>query len=206
LVRIGKKWGYIVDTGSIIIAVKGFEDAYSFSESGLAPVKDKGKWGYINVIGEMEIKPQFDAAGSFSENLAPVQIGSLCGYVNKSGKITITPQFDSAGIFSEGTAPVKRDGKWGFINKKGEIIINNQYNLVSNFKNGLCWWIKEDNWGYIDKKGNTVWQMYDDKMDINSKTMSAALKAYEDLEEEINSLYKDVEEIGPKQQLEKYKK
>ncbi|SFM37782.1 WG containing repeat-containing protein [Paenibacillus sp. 1_12] len=46
MVKKEDKWGFIDNTGKEIVAVK-FERAFDFSE-GLAAVKVKGKWGFIN--------------------------------------------------------------------------------------------------------------------------------------------------------------
>jgi hypothetical protein len=46
-----------------------FEAAYGFSE-GLAAVKYKGKWGFIDRAGVFAIKPAFSSVGSFSCGLA----------------------------------------------------------------------------------------------------------------------------------------
>ncbi len=38
-----------------------------FGEAALPRVKIGGKYGFINKVGEIVIKPQFDDAGSFSK-------------------------------------------------------------------------------------------------------------------------------------------
>ena len=43
--------------------------------SGLYPIQDGGKLGYIDRNGKVVINPQFDWAGEFSEGLANVGIG-----------------------------------------------------------------------------------------------------------------------------------
>jgi len=48
-----------------------YEDAKMFSD-GLAPVKQDGKWGYINLEGEVVIDFAYDVANVFSEGLAVV--------------------------------------------------------------------------------------------------------------------------------------
>ena len=56
----------------------------SFSE-GLAPVKLKGKWGYIDRNGALIIPAQYDDAGGFSEGLAPVKLKGKWGYIDRNG-------------------------------------------------------------------------------------------------------------------------
>ena len=51
------------------------------------------KSGYIDKMGSMVIKPQFDAVGRFSEGLAEVKKGGKWGYIDKTGSFVIKPQF-----------------------------------------------------------------------------------------------------------------
>jgi len=97
-----------------------YEDAKPFTDSGMAAVKQSGKWGFSDATGQIRISPQFDDALSFTkvssdESLAAVKIGDKWGYVNSSGKVVIEPQFMDARDFSGGTAPVKTDQGWQFI-------------------------------------------------------------------------------------------
>lgn len=53
----------------------------------LFPVEICGKWGYMNSVGRVLIKPQFDEAWTFSEDLAAIRIGRLWGYVARDGGV-----------------------------------------------------------------------------------------------------------------------
>jgi len=84
-----------------IISFVTFPSAYrtlrQSKETGhLFPIVQNGKWGYIDVRGEVVIKPQFRMAFEFSEGLAPVVIGTKFGYVNERGVVVINPQYDEA--------------------------------------------------------------------------------------------------------------
>lgn len=63
--------------------------AHSQEGSELFPVVQNGKWGYINKIGKIIIKPQYGYAKHFSEGLAPVWIDGKYAYINTLGKIII---------------------------------------------------------------------------------------------------------------------
>ena len=62
----------------------------SFSE-GLAAIKLKGKWGFINQNGKLVIPYQFDEVQKFSGGVATVKVGDLWGVINPEGKWIIQP-------------------------------------------------------------------------------------------------------------------
>ena len=59
------------ETGKIVFALE-FESRWTFSE-GLAPVRVKGKWGYIGRPGLIVIVPKYDKAEGFSQRRAKVE-------------------------------------------------------------------------------------------------------------------------------------
>lgn len=66
-VQLDEKWGYIDSTGKFVIRPQ-FDDAYNFSDNGLALVQMGDKWGYIDKTGSYVIESQFDRAAPFLEN------------------------------------------------------------------------------------------------------------------------------------------
>ena len=108
--------------------------------SGLFPIIQGKKWGYINSKGEVKITPQFDHGDKFSEGLALVVIGGKFGYIDEAGKITINPQFDLGGIknFSNGLACVHVGDKYGYTDKRGKYVINPQFNRLGLYSPPLA--------------------------------------------------------------------
>jgi len=72
----------------------------------------------------MQIAPQFDSAGDFSDGLSPVGMAGRFGYIDKSGKFAINPQFDHGGSFRAGIAPVWVGNRQGYIDKSGKFVWN----------------------------------------------------------------------------------
>jgi len=65
--------------------MSGCESKYA-TPKAFFPIKEYGKWGYINTNGEVVIKCQFENAGHFSEGLAAVCIDTLWGLLTRPAK------------------------------------------------------------------------------------------------------------------------
>ncbi|MEH2424594.1 MAG: WG repeat-containing protein [Nostoc sp.] len=94
LVKIGGKYGYIDQTGKLVIQTQ-FGIARDFSE-GWAAVNiggreslfgdgSGGKWGYIDKRGSWVIKPMFNMAYSLRDGQAKVEIGGQERIIDKTG-------------------------------------------------------------------------------------------------------------------------
>ena len=150
----------------LILALSGMAQAGGGSEVALFPVKEGGKWGYINREGKAVINLKYSAAGDFSEGLAYAVIGSCCGskwgFINGKGEFINQGWYVWANPFSEGLASVKTpENKWGFIDKGAGFVIPPAFNRVGPFSEGLAGVdVSEDPlircWGYIDRTGKMV--------------------------------------------------
>ena len=145
--------------------------------NGLLAVHTGNKWGYVDEKGKYVIDPQFDVAGSFSDNgLALVgiadrsEIGYKFGYIDKTGKYVINPQFAVAADFSGGLACVGIEdystdadipAKFGYIDETGKYVIEPQFDIAMSFDDSgfACVGVYDDSrmyeykFGYIDKTG-----------------------------------------------------
>lgn len=98
---------------------------YGFFE-GLAAVQDRqGKWGFMNVDGDVIINCQFDNEydPAFSEGLACVKKDGLWGFIDKEGKVVIPYQYAEESIFREGRAVVRKNDTLIIIDKNGNRIV-----------------------------------------------------------------------------------
>ena len=131
--------GYINASGKEVIPLK-FEDLPDDFVQGIAPAKQKGKWGFIDTKGKVVLPFQYDKADSFSEGLAAVVTADTdkYGYINTKGEMVIPPKYEKAFYFNEGVAAVQILDKWGYIDKRNQWVIPARYNSASNFEDGMA--------------------------------------------------------------------
>ena len=129
----------------------------------LYPIKEYGKWGYINSKGETVIKCQFDGADPFYEDLAAVQIGDYQGYIDKTGKMIIPAYYNKA-LFShcsDGLVRIMGCDQYKFVKADGTDAFScSGYMNVSNFSNGRATVEINDEVCIIDKSGNIVFNTH----------------------------------------------
>jgi hypothetical protein len=142
-----------------------FAGARAFSE-GLAAVRIKTKWAYIDGKGTVVIPRQFDDAFEFHEGLGPVRLFvANCitkdpyGYVDRTGNYVIHPNYVWGGRFCQGLARVQRlDNKVVFLTpQEHEICDGVAYRPKGDFTDvGLALMMVKGRFGYIDTKGQVV--------------------------------------------------
>jgi hypothetical protein len=150
---------------------------HSFHD-GLAAIRIRDKWGFMDKTGRLVIAPQFIEAGDFSEGLAAVElpidqskeqpckldetssytVAKKFGYIDRTGKLVIPPQWEYAGPFVAGLANVSACDKASFIDKTGHIQIATAFNEASPFAGALAPVNIGSLIGYIDKTGKVIWQ------------------------------------------------
>jgi hypothetical protein len=86
-------WGEIDTKGKIVVPINHHSISWDLEE-GIAPVKINGLFGYINLKDSLEIKPQFEEAGSFNFGYAIVKNDSKAGLINKKGEYVIKNKYD----------------------------------------------------------------------------------------------------------------
>ena len=166
--EVGKKKKY--KTGDVVIPFK-YDYVWDFEE-GLAKVKLKGKWGFINKNGKEVIPIKYDDVHDFSEGLARVELNGKYGYINKNGKEVIPIKYDDVDDFSEGLARVELNGKYGYINKNGKEVIPIKYDVIDYFSEGLVWVELNGKKGFVDKSGKEVMPLKYDRAGFFSEGLA----------------------------------
>lgn len=153
-----KKYYVVSSTGKEKL-IEGNKITYikHFSE-GLAPVEIKGqKFGFIDTLGNIVIKPEFVTTGYFSGGYCWVRAkDNQIGYINNKGEWVARPQFGAARSFDResGLAMVKKDGVWGFLDSKGNVHYFEATEKAYGFSEGLAIGKKNGLFGFINNKGD----------------------------------------------------
>jgi hypothetical protein len=137
---------------------------------GLAKIgnhPDYGKFGYIDIDGNVVIPQIYSQADDFNNGLARVGKGNRWeikwGYIDTIGTEVIQCQYDELDIFCEGYAAMRLGGKCGFIDTKGRVVIPPIYDTVLPFKEGYAGVKLNNKWHFINKNGIKLsYKTYDD--------------------------------------------
>ena len=148
VVRTGKKWGVIEQSGKIALApTNRFEKIFAYKE-GYAKVLVDGKYGFIDPHGNIYISMQYSDAGYVSNGMIPIKINGKWGFVNTDEKLSVQPYYDQVWPFHKGAAIVYLNGKYNLVNKEGEelyepldqlkVTSTGKYLLIAHGKFGLA--------------------------------------------------------------------
>lgn len=141
--------------------LKGFSNLlFGFTE-GLAAVKKKGKWGYIDRTGVEIIPPQYADVTGFSNGLARVMDrNGKCGFIDKQNNAVIAFIYDWTYTFNgknhtgvvNGFNPIFHPPgprKEGLIDRKGSILLPVVYDdVIKVEKDNLVFVRQGRQWGY----------------------------------------------------------
>ena len=115
-----------------------FDDVKSF-EGGLAAVKLFGKWGFINLQGDVEIPFLFDDVKSFNAPITGVCQEGVWFLIDKTGFRVSDNEYLKIGDFGNGICNVMPfSGGWQYINEIEEVVSTINYYNATNFINGIA--------------------------------------------------------------------
>lgn len=156
------KYGYINRDGSFIIDAK-YDEAYSFSDDGLALVmceekyesayNEIEKYGFINSKGEEIVPCIYDCATSFYPSGYAI-VGNCDLKIVESEDVYVSDHVESSNY------------RYGVIDKKGNMIIEQKYQFIDHIsgKYILCR-IDEQHYDIYDLSGTIIYEVNSDDFD-----------------------------------------
>lgn len=181
IVRDGK-WGLIDAFGTVVVDPQ-FDDVAGCVSSGSSmapknapqPVQDAGrlldcgpvrtalirvtrggKWGAIDVNGQMVIPARFDEIKIWSEFIA-AQRGDRWGFLDQKGEFRVSPQYDQVMPVGD-LAAVRVDDKWALMDTTGAIVLPAQLDREPALFSDDEFVIgeRDGRWGLLSKDGAWV--------------------------------------------------
>ena len=128
-------------------------------DDGMCPLEKKGKWGFINLNGNLVHQFKYERVWPFNQGTATTQSGKDYFILHKNGKeIKITTEIITIGQFSDGLVLYKDKSKLvGYLDQEGKIAILPKFSSAGFFVDGLAWAKTLDKKvGFINKKGDWV--------------------------------------------------
>ncbi len=136
-----------------------FDHALPFSE-GYAPVRCKGKWGYIDESGNQRIDFKYDSYGHFRNGRSLVKINDGYHCIDKDDNIIFSMQdmkYTSSLEYHNGIALAKgKNNLWGYVDIYGNAVIDFKYYWASPFTDGIAIIRDEDDYYVISDSGTAI--------------------------------------------------
>ena len=123
-----------------------------FSE-GLAPAKEKDKWGYVDSQGKWTIQPYFSDARPFRGGLAAVQVGGEFAFADKTNYGGKAEEKVGEIYLADRSVATAVGGKWGLINVRGNYVVEPKYAEIREGREGLIPVREGPCWGFVDSLG-----------------------------------------------------
>lgn len=123
----------------------------------LLPMKQNGKWGYINDTGKVVIEPVYSQAFDFkTKKYAIVKQGLHFGIIDKQGKLLFATIYDSLKALNDSVLAIQYKGLWGIMTIEGKMILPCSFDGLS-----ACWWkhllyIKDGLYGLLSISGKVI--------------------------------------------------
>ncbi|MEI6308371.1 MAG: WG repeat-containing protein [bacterium] len=125
--------------------------------TNLRPLKFRdGRYGYIDLAGNIVIQPKFQDVGDFYDGLAAAELEDRWGYIDQGGDFRIPNQYLWAGDFSEKLAQVWVVGTaepYQYIDTNGIPISQETFSEASAFSEGFAAVRQGSEFWYINRNG-----------------------------------------------------
>ena len=145
------------------VYIDSFSSFYGLTEDSLINISINHEYGYINIYGEIKIKPQFYYAKPFHNGYAVVDNKKdKTGVIDQTGNFIIDPIYDTIWEIDENLwekwIVKSSDGTYALITKEGEIIFEEKKGTLwySGSKSGLIKLSVNEKIGFINLNGEIL--------------------------------------------------
>ena len=150
-------WGFVDDTGELIIPCEWEDLQYIMVVDGYAPVCKEGKWGVIRRDGTLAVPCVWDMTRVEVDGGFTMWQNGYAGAMAEDGTILIPcDTYAWVGPCIDGVRHVIREGVLGMCDEDGDLITPCQWDDGGYFQDGLAFVQSEAGYGYINRQGEVV--------------------------------------------------
>ena len=117
-------------------------------------------WGYLDTLGKVRIKPQFDFAKNFTNDVGIVKNEGKWGAFNFMGKQVIPFEFDEISFLDNTDNKVirvyKKEPKYGLIDTLGQIQVGAVFDDIGSYSESKLAVKRNNLWGFVNNLGTEI--------------------------------------------------
>jgi len=99
----------------------------------LLPIRKSGKWGYINLKGEIIISPQYDFAGKFKNGFSVIGINNQYNVIDALGNLVFPTEYSEIRLLENNYIALKKDC-YALANTNGKTLTPFQFSKIESGK------------------------------------------------------------------------
>jgi hypothetical protein len=158
-------------------------EALGLYHEGLAVAKKDGKYGYLDINGNIVIPFIYDIAFDFEDGIANVHVKYYDGYIDKTGREVIPIKFNGfRTAYGDGELVLafigpRKNIEWWLVNMKNyQVLSLTSYDNSRDPSDGLVGVSKNGVWGFINIEGQVVVPFLYDEVTSFSEGLAAVKK------------------------------
>lgn len=136
------KMYFIDEEGNKIEKLSSYESILPYQKEGLAGAKKDGLWGFIDLNGNMTIKPEYDGVSSFSNGYAVVAKNNNVGLIDTTGTVVLPLEHFFLKDVSDNRIaflyPIGETPTWGYFDTSGYVAIQPTFDQAEPFVDGVA--------------------------------------------------------------------
>lgn len=141
-VSLNEKWGFVTQTGLLIMNPPSFDNAFGFKD-GFAAVSLDGSWGIIDESGAFVVEPTFDRLQSTNGPYWASKDGREFWIDAQGSEVSEpVPEPEDLARYLEcrsGSRLFAENDMWGMLGSDGAVLIAPKFRALSCFSQGVAW-------------------------------------------------------------------
>lgn len=168
--RSGDEYSFITKHGKVLDKLDQRYQVVRVMSDYFIGVKIDGKWGFVDINGNLRVANRYDDIGPYHEGMAPIKLRGKWGFIDKLELLKVQPLYDTVCPFREGLSRVKYKGQYGMVDKHGKKILDYEYDDILALETGGYITVKNGKKGLVNSKGHVlIWPKFEKVVDLNNK-------------------------------------